>query len=612
MTAHHCFSIIFDDSGYNFVLNGTFNAVDWEGLGGGETRLEMFKRALERYKAEFKILGNTIHIENLIGRDTQFQYRYRLNASNIVQENDATAMWTYAIGYGDYEDAEDGGWENANLVREYTSPLASVIGIRHAPPIKDGRITSQSTMDNQLKTLVDESLKISVSADIHDLRRQGYPLAQPELGDRVFLIDERIGLDEEVRVVDISITRNWRGEVIDLKLTFGSESITKRYQSNLQTAIKDIQGVMSGNKKLPYSVLDNAVLRATEALRSAQTELVFSDNGILAIDKNDPNLVTLFNSAGLGVSRDGGATFENAITGEGINASVIVAGILQGINIIQESGNRSLELSNGEIFSYYQNQLAMKFGQYSMEFYNRINDRLASITPISSLTNPDLRGLGIYIDNDFLSMGFERGGAVRPVFRSSEDEARTVVAGPFVYNNGDDNSSLQLYANAYLHSSTESPTQSIDQPSIVMTQGRVDNDMLQYFGGYNRRNGAVWQVRWRSSQDESLRRLEVNSEGVLVQGEFNNTSSIEYKTNVTDYEEKALDVINELEVVNYQMKEDIKRGINKVHTGFISENSPAIASDDGKTINIFKLLSLNTKAIQELHKELEALENVRN
>src|SRR5690625_4577395 len=108
-------------------------------------------------------------------------------------------MWKYEIGYGDYEDVEDGGWENANLVREYTSPLASVIGIRHAPPIKDGRITSQSTMDNQLKTLVDESLKISVSADIHDLRRQGYPLAQPELGDRVFLIDERIGLDEEDR-----------------------------------------------------------------------------------------------------------------------------------------------------------------------------------------------------------------------------------------------------------------------------------------------------------------------------------------------------------------------------------------------------------------------------
>src|SRR5699024_3415927 len=202
MTAQRCFSVIFEDTPYSVIINGSFNAVEWQGLGGGETRLEMLKRALGRYRAEFRIVGNTVYIENLIGRDTQFQYRYRLNASNIVLENDATALYTYAKGFGDYEDGEDGdggGWENANLVREYTSPLAQIIGKRHAPPIKDGRISDVQTMDKALKTLVDESLKLSVSADIHDLRRQGYPLAQPQMGDRVFVIDERIGLDEEVR-----------------------------------------------------------------------------------------------------------------------------------------------------------------------------------------------------------------------------------------------------------------------------------------------------------------------------------------------------------------------------------------------------------------------------
>src|SRR5690625_3116764 len=340
MTAHHCFSIIFDDSGYNFVLNGTFNAVDWEGLGGGETRLEMFKRALNRYKAEFRIVGNTIYIEHLIGRDTQFQYRYRLNASNIVQENDATAMWTYAKGYGDYEDGEEGGWENARLIREYTSPLAEIIGIRHAPPIKDGRIKVASAMDEQLKTLVDESLKISVTADIHDLRRQGYPLAQPELGDRVFLIDERIGLDEEVRVVDISITRNWRGEVIDLNLTFGSEGITKRYQSNLSTAIKNITEVMAGRKKIPMSAYDQAVINATATLKRVTSELtVPSNGGLMAVDKNNPNNVVIFNAAGIGVSDDGGATFKTAMTGEGVVADVITAGTLDTSQVIIRGGN---------------------------------------------------------------------------------------------------------------------------------------------------------------------------------------------------------------------------------------------------------------------------------
>src|SRR5699024_7588773 len=87
---------------------------------------------------------------------------------------------------------------------EYTSPLADIIGIRHAPPIKDGRITRKANMQEKLKELVDESLKISVSADVIDLQKQGYPVAQSEVGDRVFLIDERIGLDDEVRVISQS------------------------------------------------------------------------------------------------------------------------------------------------------------------------------------------------------------------------------------------------------------------------------------------------------------------------------------------------------------------------------------------------------------------------
>src|SRR5699024_1032045 len=270
MTAQRCFSVIFEDTPYSVIINGSFNAVEWQGLGGGETRLEMLKRALGRYRAEFRIVGNTVYIENLIGRDTQFQYRYRLNASNIVLENDATALYTYAKGFGDYEDGEDGdggGWENANLVREYTSPLAQIIGKRHAPPIKDGRISDVQTIDKALKTLVDESLKLSVSADIHALRRQGYPLTPPQMCDLAFVIDERIGRDEEVRVVAMSITRNWRGDVVDCQLTFGSDGVSKRYQSNLSTAVKDITEVMAGRKKIPFSVLDNAVQEVTNTIK---------------------------------------------------------------------------------------------------------------------------------------------------------------------------------------------------------------------------------------------------------------------------------------------------------------------------------------------------------
>src|SRR5699024_1568091 len=339
MTALEAFQRIFQGTNFDFSLGDQFDAVQWEGFGAGESRLETFKRALERYKCEFRISGNMIFLEKRIGRDTQFQYRHRLNASNIEQEIDANEMWTFARGYGDYghegesteDDKED--WERAKLEREYTSPLAKIIGIRHAPPLKNGNITTKNKMDRELKALVDESLKISVSADIYDLQKQGYPVAQSEVGDRVFLIDPRIGLDDEVRVVSQSKTRNWKGDVIDLNITFGSEKIAKRHQTNLTTAAKEINDLIAGRKKLPYSVLPAAEQAALKALNEARTELIFGnadngDHGIIAQAIDEPNRMMWINSAGWMISTDGGATSKVAATADGIVADVITAGIL--------------------------------------------------------------------------------------------------------------------------------------------------------------------------------------------------------------------------------------------------------------------------------------------
>lgn len=354
MTAMACFSLIFGGSGYDFVLMDSFDAIQWEGLGDGDTRLGMFKAALNRYGAEFRISGNIIYLEKQVGRDTSFMYRHKLNASNIVQEIDANEFYTYAKGYGDYAEGEE---HSANLISEYTSPLADILGKREAPPLKNGNIKTISTMDAYLKKLVDESLKVSVTADIHDLRRQGYALAQPELGDRVFVIDERIGFESEVRVVSMSITKDWRGNVRDIRLTFGSEGLTKRHQSNINTAAKDLIDILNGNKKVPFSILPAAQQAAMRRLEEAQTELIFGNaengvQGIIAQDKNDPNKLMWLNSNGWMISDDGGQSAKVAATANGLVAETIIGQSIIGVNLssVDESGYFHVNGSDAEFY----------------------------------------------------------------------------------------------------------------------------------------------------------------------------------------------------------------------------------------------------------------------
>ncbi|WP_326314088.1 phage tail protein [Halobacillus sp. HZG1] len=104
MTVQEFFEVVFSGTGYEVVIVDSFTAIQWEGLGKGSTRLEMFKDGLTRYKAEFRIQGDTIYLERQIGRDTSFMFRYKLNASNVSKEIDASNLYTYARGYGDYEE----------------------------------------------------------------------------------------------------------------------------------------------------------------------------------------------------------------------------------------------------------------------------------------------------------------------------------------------------------------------------------------------------------------------------------------------------------------------------------------------------------------------------
>lgn len=585
MTAKKAFDRIFKDTGFTYVLVDSFSAVEWEGFGEGETKLETFKRALERYKCEFRIRGNTVYLESQIGRDTQFQYRHRLNASNIVQEIDANEMWTYAKGYGDYGDGEGGeDWQEANLEREYTSKLANVIGIRHAPPIKNGNITTKKKMDEELKKLVDESLKISVSADVVDLQKQGYPIAQTEIGDRVFLIDERIGLDEEVRVVEQSITRNWKGEVTDVSLTFGSEGLTKRHQGKIDTAVKDITDILDGNKQIPFSALDNAVQQATKDLKSAQTELIF-DNGIIAQEKDDPNKLVLFNSAGIGISDDGGGTFTTAMTGSGIVADVVTAGTFRGL-VMEAMEMYGSTIEGTEIYGGYI-EGAEFYSEHDSDDYMRIRGAELLSHGVHERTwfgDTSTDNVRIMIQN----------GQIRARNDNKEWSTYFNDYGMSTFADGDGNNYDNAASGAIeFHSTRYANFRGL----TIMSHGRTAIESSNEDGAriYLNPNGANVHV---ADADD-------NYFGITA-SKFNQSSSISQKRGIKDFEGDGLAIANSLRIKEYLRKTRGEETTeDKWQVGVIVEDTASEILADSESVDLYSYVNILARAIQQLDDKIE-------
>ena len=326
-TANSAFRIVFDGTGFNFVLVDFSPAVSWEGFGKGANRLELFKRLLDRYNYEFEIQGRTVYMKHLIGNDTNFMYKYKLNASNVSSTTDASEYFTHIKGFGDFEEGEEDYFNNAKLKREYTHPLASVVGKWEGSPIVDGRITQTSTLDEAMAQAVEESLAVTIEGTLHDVRKI-YDIAVPVKGDRVWLHDERINLEQEIRLHKIVTTYDEKDNIIACDVTFGSQSIGERHKANINSLSKNFRDLLTGKLKLPIISLEQIGMDMINAIHAASSEITFGDFGMMAISKTNPNHVFGVNSEGWYISQDGGRTPKTIATAQGIYADALFAGTL--------------------------------------------------------------------------------------------------------------------------------------------------------------------------------------------------------------------------------------------------------------------------------------------
>ncbi|MFK4417112.1 phage minor structural protein [Bacillus sp. RC251] len=319
MTFQSALDFVFEGTGYKTAVIDAFYAKSWENF-GGENRLALLQKALKRYKAEMTVKGNLVTFRTQIGEDTDFQFRYNFNIKTFERIVDTTNLATYIRGYG-----KDG------LMREYTSPNIKIFGKIDAPFVDDDRYTTVSGLDERLRNDLQDMPLISITIDFVDLRKAGYPYIVPNEGDRVFLIYEPMNIDVETRIVAIEEEYDENLELIRTKVTLSN--INQDFSDAITSAIdKSLSEIIDDSGKVKYNVLDDGVKRASAAIKSAETALTF-ENGILAIDPKNQNNLVAFNSAGIGISRDGGQTFKEALTYEGLVASVGIVGYFSANNI---------------------------------------------------------------------------------------------------------------------------------------------------------------------------------------------------------------------------------------------------------------------------------------
>ncbi|MGZ0131894.1 prophage endopeptidase tail family protein [Priestia megaterium] len=222
--------------------------------------------------------------------------------------------------------------EQYAVVAEYTSPLAEQFGIRPQAPIQDDDATTEAQLIKSLKSVLNDKIEISYTTTLHDLSKMGGPMPKSRYGDSVPFIVEKLDLlIEDVRIMEMD-----EYPELDKSPTIVLGNSRQTYGQAAFNATKaQLDKIYDSRKgKIRENVYSDRIKITTQALINSLTQLEYPEGmGILARDPNDYNRFTVFRSTGLGITQNGGLTFDEAITPLGINTSLLTAGQIKTNNI---------------------------------------------------------------------------------------------------------------------------------------------------------------------------------------------------------------------------------------------------------------------------------------
>ncbi|MGX5482492.1 phage tail protein [Bacillus cereus] len=226
---------------------------------GDDNSLVLFKSILDKFGAEFEVVGNEITVMKEIGTYTDEQFRYYFNIKEPSREIDTTSFATYIRGYG--KQNEDGSYV---VTAEYTSPLAKIYGIKHAKPVRDERYTDHDSLEQRIIRELHDSIDISVRLTAIEMEELGWQDIRK--GDYVWCIIDPFDLDVRIRVVEIeSFSNENKSSIYTLgKIKRKASDIMVDLRSSQQAVKKDIS-----DTKVTVIQTQQTVTKAVEDISNA-------------------------------------------------------------------------------------------------------------------------------------------------------------------------------------------------------------------------------------------------------------------------------------------------------------------------------------------------------
>lgn len=307
------FNTVFKGTGYKYVLHPKVDASKFEGLGKGDTRLEIFKKGLERYHLEYEYDAKTktFHLYDELSKFANYYIKAGVNADNVKIQEDASKCYTFIKGYGDFDGQQT--FAEAGLQIEFTHPLAQLIGKREAPPLVDGRIKKEESLKKAMELVIKKSVAASISLDFVALREH-FPEANPRIGDVVRVVDSTIGYNDLVRIVEITTERDAYNNITKQDVVLGDFTRRNRYNKAVHDAANYVKSVKSTksdpskelkalNAKVNASLsINNDILKKTEKLNAkvdkVNTKTVTTANGTIMYDFTSQSSIRNIKSIG--------------------------------------------------------------------------------------------------------------------------------------------------------------------------------------------------------------------------------------------------------------------------------------------------------------------------